>query len=230
MRNILVLLSFLLISASYSTPSSSTPVNTPPPSIPKLSPPLGKPKAKPSNLIIVPKRGLKEVQTAVHQQQFYFHPGTIFFRDDKWHGVDNLLNLPKNFEIQVNIIKSDDITISIDNAFLEGKVQAIFSEAGFSKELSISKISPPLPFFNIVVMIFKYKDGYAAGITSRLFESVQLKRIQIESGGVFQAITWEKTGLIVAKKEEFDNLLSATIMGIVTEFVQRLTSHTVETP
>lgn len=177
----------------------------------------------PPNLIIAPKKETKASKAGLEEKAgLYFYPGVIFVQNGKWVGADNLLNLPKDIAVQVNIVKSDNVVLHFDEKLLEERVMSVFSKANITRNTSFSEQNPPLPLFNLVIMVYKYQDTFAAGSIARLYENVQLKRVQVAADSAFQAITWEQTGLVVAKSSDFEKLLLHTVEAVAEKFVTRI--------
>lgn len=153
--------------------------------------------------------------------ELFFYPGVISAKDGRWVGGDNFLNISKSIAVQVNFIKAEGVDISFTQDKFQGIISSIFDQNGLTPSNSAS---PPLPFFNLIVMIFPTADGLAAACQGRLFEQVQVSRVQLKDE-VFQAITWEQTHLVFSGSDEFEKMLTNTIESLANTFVTRVSAH-----
>lgn len=208
----------LLISAMPGSPTSSSPKSTTPPS----TTPQTKAKQGPTSTSTIMK---PENAPGQASGELFNHPGVVSVKDGRWVGLDNFVNISKSMAIQVNIIKPEGLTLSFDSSTLEDRVLTIFEPAGITRISQGEDGKPPLPFFNIVIVVYPYREGFASACVTRLFEEVRLNRVNLDRGETFQAITWEQTSLAVASKADFEKLLFNTIDGIANNFVKRLASY-----
>lgn len=197
-------------SSSYGTPT-----------IEKMEPlekatPRVLPKATPPPPVYVPPA--QSVQEAV-----YFYPGTIVNRSGVWEGGDNLLNLPKNIGLYVNIVKPGKDPLVIDEAKLKYEATKLFTKFNINPQVLVQPGQPPLPFLQILILLYPISDrGYAASCEGRLFESVNLQRFILEPTGMaFQAITWQKSSLIITPRENLYDQLQNNIEDIIQAFGER---------
>lgn len=202
-------------------PSATHPASSAAPAAPGTvtPPPVSHPK-----VIIAPseassKFSLNLAQTA--SGELFFYPGVISARDGRWTGGDNFLNLSKSIAIQVNFIKAEGVDISFTQDKFQGLISSIFDKSGLNPN---ANTSPPLPFFNLIIMIFPTADGLAAACQGRLFEQVQVSRVQLKDE-VFQAITWEQTHLVFGATDEFEKMLTDTVESLANTFVSRVSAH-----
>lgn len=155
---------------------------------------------------------------------FFFYPGVVENKGGGWNGADNFLNLSKSIAVQINFIKAEGVDDTFNQEKYLGSVKAAFEKGGLTIGGEGRSGGPPLPFFNIVIMILPTLDGLSAVCQGRLFEEVQLLRMQLKEG-VFQAITWEQTHLVYGPKEEFEKLLTEGIESLSATFVTRVKAH-----
>ncbi|MDP1880728.1 MAG: hypothetical protein Q8K60_07295 [Parachlamydiaceae bacterium] len=155
----------------------------------------------------------------------YFHPGILVFQDDKWVGSDHLLNLTENIGVYVTILKPDNDTLNISDANIKKDVEKIFSGAGIIPQTKSYKNQPPLPAFEIEILIYPVEKGYVCCCDGRLFESVTLSRFILDEGMAFEAITWEKRTLIVGPTNKFIDQLNANIKEIAEAFTERYIAY-----
>lgn len=201
------------------TPVQPPPSATPAP-VPTTPPPIPRPK-----LIIAPSDMSSKFPSNPSQSasgELFFYPGVVSAKDGRWTGGDNFLNLSKSIAVQVNFIKSDSVEISFTQDKFQGLIASIFDKNGLSPNGGSS--NPPLPFFNLIVMIFPTADGLAAACQGRLFEQVQVSRVQLKNE-VFQAITWEQTNLVFGAFEDFEKMLTSTVESMANTFVTRVAAH-----
>lgn len=205
------------VTHSSHPPSSAAPApaqtTTPPPvSYPKIIIP-------PSDRSM-PQMGLGQAGPSASGELF-FYPGVVSARDGRWTGGDNFLNLSKSIAVQVNFIKAEGVDIPFAQDKFQGLISSIFDKNGLNPS---ANTSPPLPFFNLIVMIFPTADGLAAACQGRLFEQVQVSRVQLKDE-VFQAITWEQTHLVFGAADDFEKMLTNTIESLTNTFVTRVSAH-----
>ncbi len=153
--------------------------------------------------------------------QLFFYPGVISAKDGSWVGGDNFVNLSKSIAVQVNFIKAEGVEISFAEDKFQGLISSIFEKNGL---IPSSNTNPPLPFFNLIVMIFSTESGLAAACQGRLFEKVDVSRVALKDE-VFQAITWEQTHLTFSPSDEFEKMLTTTVENLTTTFVTRVGAH-----
>jgi hypothetical protein len=155
----------------------------------------------------------------------------VMIKDNQWTGFDNFLNISRSFAVQVNLIKGEKVELDITTEELRQKITSVFQSDGLQINENGQEGKPPLPYYNMLVMIFPVRDGYTAACVARLFEEVSLERLRLQYGETYQAITWTQANLIVASTEEFKKLLISTVEGMASTFTKRVTSqHLPEKP
>lgn len=147
-------------------------------------------------------------------------PGVISFRGGRWEGTDHLYNLTNQIGVIVEIVKPENKEIPFKKESIENYVNELFSANGL-KPRFIPKVGPPLPFFNVVIMIIPAQESFAVYCTGRLFEEVDLRRINLEQGTYWQAITWEYQNLIFTPEDTLDAQVLSAIREITDNFIQR---------
>lgn len=161
----------------------------------------------------------------VPQTLTYFHPGILVYQDEEWQGSDHLLNLTNNIGVYVTILKPEGETLDISEAQVKKMVEEIFVGAKINPKTLNYKDQPPLPAFEVEILIYPVEKGYVACCDGRLFESVTLSRFVLDEGMAFQAITWEKRTLIVGPKNKFLEQLTTNIHEIVGAFADRYKAY-----
>lgn len=208
---------FSAVVIPHSPDASTTPEK------PKEMPhPVAPPRPK---LVIAPSSKMEREPMAPTGDLFYY-PGVIAARDGRWMGGDNFVNLSKSIPVQVNFIQSEGVEVTFSKEMFQSKVSQLFEKGGISP-MSIS--NPPLPFFNLVIMIFPTADGLAAACQGRLFEKVNLDRVRFKDE-VFQAITWEQTNLVFGPTEDFERMLTSTVEAIANNFTSRVNAQGAPAP
>lgn len=161
--------------------------------------------------------------------ELFPYPGVVIAKGGSWQGGDHLINLSKEIAIQVNIVKPEESALLLEKTGLEKIVMESFSGVGISRLTQGEEGKPPLPFFSLFILAYPTPGGYAAVCMGRLFEEITLKRISLDRGSTFQAVTWEQVNLIVGPKEGFEKQVEATINAIATNFTSRF-SASLEAP
>jgi len=151
----------------------------------------------------------------------YFHPGILVRDENKWQGGDQLLNLTSNIGVYVTLIKPEGLNFPLTEQQVKSQVAGIFREGEISPTTLAALDQPPLPAFQIEILVYPIEKGYVASIQGRLFESVTLDRFIFDPGMAFEAITWEKKQLIVAPKDKIVSYVTDTVDGITRSFVKR---------
>jgi hypothetical protein len=201
-----------------SLPSSSQKAPAPPPAPTGPIQPLIKP-----HLIIPPSE-----RTLKPTGDLFAYPGVVTLKDDHWVGSDNFLNISHSMAIQVNLVKPETLELTISKEELRNKVETLFGAQNLSVLEMGREGKPPLPMFNMLVMIFPIEGGYCAACVGRLFEDVNLSRVRLKPGEIFQAITWTQANLVVAPKEQFEKLLIGTVESLTTNFIRRVKHQEVD--
>lgn len=151
----------------------------------------------------------------------YTIPGIIGKGGGGWIGSDHLLNLTQDIPVIVEIIKPDDLEIAFTADELREKVLNEFYKEGYDINFTPDDTKPPLPYFDILIMLQKIEGGYVASIEGRLFESVTLKRVILPDEVAFQAITWEKQNLIITPTDQLTEQVTKSTTDIAKIFLSR---------
>lgn len=152
----------------------------------------------------------------------YFHPGLLAPIGGSWTGGDHLFNLTHQIAVYVEIVKPDIDIVGISDESIKQKISTIFTDGGITPKTMVeSSDAPPLPFFQVEILLYPIEGGYVASLQGRLFESVTLSRFQMDKGTAFQAITWEKQSLLVTPKNTAVELLEKNASEIAQAFVDR---------
>ncbi len=154
-------------------------------------------------------------------QAKYFHPGILVFRRGEWEGSDHLLNVSKNIGVYVSVLKPEKDPLAVTDDQIKKQVVSIFERARIKPQILVAEGEAPLPFFELEILIYPVARGYVACIDGRLFESVTLKRFNLDPDMAFQAITWEKRTLIVGPKTKFLDQLNEAVQDIANAFAER---------
>lgn len=172
----------------------------------------------PAKTAPVPPVSLPAAPTA--QSAAYFFPGLVVFRQGMWQGGDNLLNLSSDIGLYIMISKPENDSLSVDEIQLKMVAESIFQKAGIRPTILVAPGQAPLPFFQFQILIYPIKEGYVASCEGRLFESVTLKRIELDSTDMaFQAVTWQKSTLIVSPTNKFQAQLQLNVEDIANSFI-----------
>lgn len=157
---------------------------------------------------------------SVLEDASYFFPGLVVNRQGSWQGGDNLLNLSANVGVYLTISKPETMTIEVDQRKLKEICADIFEKAGINPRTLVTPGNAPLPFFNIQILIYPIHDGYVASLEGRLFEAVDIKRIELDSNMSFQAVTWQKSTLIVSPANKIQEQIKLSVESIAKSFTE----------
>jgi hypothetical protein len=174
-------------------------------------------KSSPKHMI-VPK--VRPTTTAFSTP--YTLPGIVGLAGGKWIGSDNLYNMRPDISVYVEVIMPEGKVFKINETALKELVIGIFEKGMINSPAVHEPDEPSLPLFHILIMMNSIDQYTIANIDCRLFESVTLKRVILDPGITFQAITWEKQELIAATETEFNNVFTKTIQDLATTFSERL--------
>lgn len=155
----------------------------------------------------------------------YFHPGLILFHKGEWLGGDHLLNLSSNIRIGVEILKPENFVAPVTDEMIKQAIEDQFHKVSISTSNLGASDQPPLPAFQIQLLVYPLDGGVAVSCSGRLFESVTLQRFNLEYGTFFQAITWEKTSLIVAPAQSATQQTMKAVDELVKAFTDRYKSY-----
>ena len=153
----------------------------------------------------------------------YFYPGLIQNINGKWIGSDNLLNLKNNIGVYAEISQPEGLNLNFDSNELVKLVKELWQNSSLNPKIVASVDAPPLPFFKIQLLIYPVQDGYAACCQGSLFEQVNLKRVQLNSQMALQAITWQKTTLLVTPQSQLYQNVKKSVEDLAQIF---LNTHT----
>jgi len=226
LRSIFLALPFLLSCHLYGQTSSSgkggAPQGISPSTI--VRPPLGTPPDK-----LGPKPPDKDhgASGPVYQMapQFsyrpiFMQPGILSLRGGGFVGVDHLYNVSGTIPVVVEMVKSDALIIGVTKESIQMMIEKNFEKEGISTLVKPSE-GPPLPFFQMLIMVIQSDEAISAFCGGRLFEKVELERVALPAGVYFQAITWEYQNLISAAKEDIDKQINDAVSDIVQQFLSR---------
>ncbi len=198
-------MSSLPSSGSIQAPSSiqplrptTQPVNPTPPPRPV---PIALPRPTPKNLS-------------------YFHPGILVLEQGQWRGSDHLLNLGNQVAVYVEIVKPEGDKLAISQDTIQRNVQALFNSAGLNSVTLAGPDQPPLPAFQIKIFLYPVEQGYSAFCEGRLFESVILKRFNLDPGMAYEAITWQRQSLLVTPSDKAIELIDKQVNEITASFLE----------
>lgn len=209
--------SLLMFSSLFAGPTPAQPGSTPQ----KPPAPLTIPKKTEAPPVPRETRPIPPTPERALKNQYFSLPGIVAFRNGQWVGTDNLFNISNKIEVSSEIIKPTGKDVEIDEALLRRNVEEIFIKAGIDPHPVINSETPPLPRFHIIVLINSIESGFIAYYSCQLLEAVQLKRVVLDPGITFQAITWANDDLLIAPHQEFKKLLTENIQKIANEFVGR---------
>lgn len=222
--------SIILAISSFTSPSSTPDLPGPPePKAPgtdrptqRYTPPPR--KEPPRGRLISPHSDKRSEAPQEPAGDFYIYPGVVGIKEGRWSGGDNFLNLSKSIALQVNILKPNEEAVSLGTEQLKQKVQQILESNNFSIRNSGIDGKPPEPFFNLLVLIYPQKRGFAAAIVGRLFEEIKPERFNLSRETAFQAVTWEQINLIVGSIDELPRLIENSVESLVNNFARKVNS------
>lgn len=154
-------------------------------------------------------------------EDHYGFPGITAQKEGKWVGSDHLLNLPDTIPLDIIISKSENLDIAVPEDKIREIAEKAFTDAGIILTPKAAEGKPPLPFFQILIIIYKIPEGYAFSLDGRLFEEVQLPRIKLSPGVIMQAITWTSDSIHVASSKKVEEELLSSIKDLVNNFVEK---------
>lgn len=156
------------------------------------------------------------------EKPVYTFPGLVAKLGNRWVGSDYLYDLDRNIGIKLEIVKEEGKNIEINGGDLVQIVGGIFNKANINPESFSTDVSPPLPFFHVLIFAFPNETTNVAFVTGRLFEEAKLGRFDLQPIGTWQVITWEKQDLIISSPYQFDEQLKKSIANIAETFVERI--------
>ncbi len=159
------------------------------------------------------------------RQATYFYPGILVEREGRWEGGDHLLNLSPHIGVYVTMMKPKTETSLLSEEQIRKEIEALFQEASIQPITLSLPGKPPLPAFQVEILLYPIEKGYIACCAGRLFESVTLERFRLAPRMAFQAITWEKQSLIVELAPQFNQQLLKSVQEIVKAFIERFQAY-----
>lgn len=155
----------------------------------------------------------------------YLHPGVLFFQNGAWEGGDHLFNLTNNIGVYVTIVKPEGDTLPLTEEQLKKIVEEHFKAVNINPMTLAAPGEPPLPAFQIQILAYPIEKGYVVACEGRLFESVSLKRVILDRGLAFQAITWEKKSLQVGPTDKIAEQINGCVTDIAQSFAERYDAY-----
>jgi hypothetical protein len=202
--------------AGYAPPPAGhtppPPAKTPPKPVGKVPPPAAPTPSTPPPL---------NPQEGNRPQLYYTEPGIVGYQNGRWIGSDHLYNLSSHLGVYVEIVRLPNVAPVLDLKTIENEVMDILTKGGLYPTLMTGGPTPPFPYYHVLIMTMPMPEGKIACVSCRLFEQVQLQRVQLAEGVYWQAITWEKQTLVEAAKEEFPAHIYKDVAQITSYFVQR---------
>lgn len=164
---------------------------------------------------------LSPAEQELPPKDLFNHPGIATWRGGGWVGNDHLFNLPSKIYVNVEVVTSPNIDMTIDVAQIKQAIENDLKRVGFEIIPSAGATGNPLPFYDVVILLSKAQDAYIAYLSARLFESVLLERVRLDRGIYFQGITWEKQDLVVSSKDDLNRLINEVVNDFTKSFVER---------
>lgn len=147
--------------------------------------------------------------------------GIVGQANGEWVSSDHLYNLKPNMSVYVEVIYPEGKNFQVNEEALTAQVENILRAGGISMPALHALDEPSLPLFNVVVTVNAIEQTMFANVECRLFESVELKRVILDPGITFQAITWQKEELIGALQPDFNATLNQSVQELTKDFVER---------
>ena len=208
--------SLLLLLSAASTLSADLPGYTSTPTKPTLTMPPPQKKEP-----VHPRHGLPPKQALPPMIKPFGMPGVIGLQNGRWEGTDFLGYLSNNIGIDVEILKTKDVTTTISSTTLESLVRGIFAKEFIVPQAEVVE-GPPLPFLHILVLIVPVETGrFAIFGTTRLFEQIQVIRKDFIPAGYWQGITWENQDVALASTQQLDDKIKEIVEKLATAFAKR---------
>jgi hypothetical protein len=185
------------------------------------TPPLKSPPPTPETPVTpVPKPELPPAPLLSPSGSVYTSPGIVTVQGGDWVGNEHLFNLTTEVGIVIEIVGPKGVTLPFSESILKEKVVKLFQEAKIPVRLENGSESL-LPFFHLLLMINPIEKGFVAYCSGRLFENVQVSRINLPAGIIWQAITWEKQELILFGTTQLQEQVFSVVERVVNAFVTR---------
>jgi len=207
----------LTVEGATTSSSSTTPTTT--------SPTLVPPKAEITPTKQPPKQQVAKPEVAPVPQSasvIFSAPGIATFQDGQWVGSEDLLNIPKEIGIYVEINKPTTLSLPLSERAIQSEAETLLSGVRLKPRSAYSLYKgTPLPFLHILIMVTQVERGLAVYCAARLFEEVKVDRVQLKPGIIWQAITWEKQELVLLPLELVQKEVQQVVHRLVQSFVDR---------
>lgn len=151
----------------------------------------------------------------------YGFPGITAQKDGAWVGSDHLLGLPDGIPLDIVITKSDNVDIQLPEAKIQEIAEKAFKDAGIELTAKVEPGKPPLPFFQILIIIYKIPEGYAFSLSGRLFEAVDITRAKLNPSVTMQAITWTSDSIHVASTKKVEEEMLSSVQDLMKAFIEK---------
>lgn len=205
------------VQGSLPPPSSSKM----PPQKAHVAPQYQEPKSHTKPFTPLPSHLQTKAAVSVSEEDLYTFPGIIVQRDGRWIGSDQLINVTNKIHVAIELVKPETVMIDTSSDTIRGIVEGVLNGSNILILSDPTSQAPPLPLFQLIVMIYPLEDQYIVYMEGRLFESVKLERTRLDADTIFQAITWEDQNLTRIPKKDFLITLNKQINTIVGNFVKR---------
>ncbi len=150
----------------------------------------------------------------------YTAPGIAKIDGGSWVGSEHLYNLGE-VGVVVEIIAPAGITLPVSEDLLKEKMVTLFKEANVPIRASLFGEQTPLPFLHLLVMVNPIDKGYVAYCALRLFEAVQLSRVQLPPEITWQVISWEKQELTIFATSQLKEQLTTVVQALTKAFADK---------
>lgn len=150
----------------------------------------------------------------------YTFPGVVIGGESGgWEGSDNVYNITENIGVSAEVIFNSSMKFPIQKEQIVRRVEEIFKTGGIHPQAVLQLGKPPLPLFNVVLMIQPIDKGYALLLSGNLLEEVDVKRVHLTQGA-WQAITWQREDLLVVATEDAPHQINKAIDELAFQFVK----------
>lgn len=147
-------------------------------------------------------------------------PGVTGWENGKWHGNDYLGFLTSNIGITVEVLETENVP-KIDEAPIVAAVKEIFAKEGLTPKAEVEE-GPPVPFFQLLIIVYPADVArYVIFTNGRLFESIDVKRVDFVPKGYWQGITWETQDIAMAKEKDLGKAIMDSAEKVAKNFVKR---------
>ena len=151
----------------------------------------------------------------------FMTPGIVGVKNGQWVGSDDLYNVSPDIEVAIEVVIPPGKSIALDQSIIKRKVEQMLYQAGIEPRAFRIGDSPPLPMYHVLILINTINNGYVASCSCRLFEAVTLKRITLQEGITFQAITWERQDLLILPADAMFTQILSSVEDLTKEFLER---------